>query len=313
MEGTLPPPLRVPASSPPRLSASLPGLLSALTFGVVTPASKVAFEGVPDLFQSGWTYVAAGLGLSVVLLARGSARPESRLRREDAPWLLAAVLLGGVAGPYAFFRGIAAAPAYVASLLQNLEVVFTAALAVGLFGERATTPRALGAVLVTVGGVAVAWGAPDPVGAGAGNALEGGLWIALACLAWALDNNLTRKIAHRDSVRVARAKTLCGGTLSLGLAAATGAFGGDLPARAWLGGAAIGVVGIGVSLSLFVRSLRDVGATRTSVLLGIHPFVGAAASAVFLLEPLTGWAFAGAGAMAVGVGLVATERSPAAT
>jgi hypothetical protein len=64
----------------------------------------------------------------------------------------------------------------------------------------------------------------------------------------------------------------------------------------------------GLSIALFVLSLREIGAARTSALFGAAPFLGAGASVIFLREPMT-LRFLGAFLlMAVGAGLLFAER-----
>ena len=288
-----------PAQSP------WPGLLSALTFGLATPATKVVFEGVPDLWKGGWLYLASGLGLSAVVALRRGSR-GAPLARADLPWLAGAIVSGAVIAPYAFTRGVGENPAFLASLLLNVEVVFTAAIAALFFGERVSGRRRVGVGLVALGGAACAAVTAERSGDAT---LAGCLWTILACLGWALDNNLTSRIAAKDAVAIARWKGLVGGGATLSLAAALGAWPSGVSARVWLGGAAVGVVGFGLSLVLFIRSLRALGAARTGALFGTAPFLGAVASAAFLGESVSPWIVGAGAVMAAGV-VLATRSEP---
>ncbi len=59
---------------------------------------------------------------------------------------------------------------------------------------------------------------------GRGSGLElGAFLIAGACLAWGVDNNLTRKLSAADPVQVAMPKGLVAGPVNLALALAQGA------------------------------------------------------------------------------------------
>src|SRR5258708_16580106 len=75
--------------------------------------------------------------------------------------------------------------------------------------------------LIVCGGAILGW-RPGEIGS-AWPALA----VAGACLCWALDNNLTRKISAGDSVKIAGIKGLAAGTVNLCVAAA---FGSALPA-----------------------------------------------------------------------------------
>ena len=289
----------------PGAAASLaPGLLSALAFGLATPATKVVFRGVPSAFAGAWLYLASGIGLSAVLALRRGPR-ERALERRDVPWLVSATVSGGVVAPYAYARGVGENPALLASLLLNLEVVFTAVLAAAFFGERIGGRRRAGVGLVAAGGAACA--ALTAESAGGEATLAGCLWTALACLGWALDNNLTHRIASKDAVAIARWKGLAGCGAALAIAWAMGSWPTETGARVWAGGALVGIVGFGLSLALFIRSLRAIGAARTSAVFGTAPFLGALASAAVLRESLSPWLFAAGAAMAAGVALATVE------
>jgi drug/metabolite transporter (DMT)-like permease len=78
-------------------------------------------------------------------------------RRSAAPWLAGAILAGGVAGPLLLMVGLTRTPASVASLLLNLEAVFTASLAWVVFREHVHWRIVLGMVAIVAGGVLLSW------------------------------------------------------------------------------------------------------------------------------------------------------------
>jgi len=86
---------------------------------------------------------------------------------------------------------------------------------------------------------------------------RGAALIAGACLAWGIDNNLTRKLSFADPVVIAMIKGLAAGAVNTALAALSGAAipAADMAAAA----AAVGFLGVGVSLVLFVLALRHSG------------------------------------------------------
>jgi drug/metabolite transporter (DMT)-like permease len=136
--------------------------------------------------------------------------------------------------------------------------------------------------------------------------ISGPALIAGACLAWALDNNLTRRISGGDAVAIAALKGLAAGATNVALALAIGA---RLPAPGAIAVAAlVGLLGYGVSLVLFIMALRDLGTARTSAYFSTAPFFGAALALLIFNAP-TGPAFwAAAALMALGVWLHITER-----
>jgi drug/metabolite transporter (DMT)-like permease len=111
------------------------------------------------------------------------------------------------------------------------------------------------------------------------------LSIVGACAAWAVDNNLTRKLSSADPVQLAAIKGLAAGTVNLAIALGRGA---HLPSPAVVGaGMVTGVFGYGVSLVLFVLALRHLGTARTSAYFSTAPFLGAALALVLFREPVS--------------------------
>ena len=106
--------------------------------------------------------------------------------------------------------------------------------------------------------------------------------IAGACLCWGIDNNLTRKLSSADPVQIAMLKGIVAGTVNLILALVGGAVQPSFGIL--LAAAAVGFLGYGVSLVLFVLGLRHLGSARTGAYFSLAPFVGAVL-AVVLGEP----------------------------
>ena len=258
-------------------------LLSAVLFGISTPFAKLLLgDGLSPWLLAGLLYLGSGLGLGILQLMRkasGAALAEAPLRRGDLPWLALVVLCGGIIGPLLLMLGLAMTAASTASLLLNLESLATMALAWVMFGEHVDRRLLLGAAAVLLGAVVLSWqGGPEGFGWGAAA-------IAGACLAWGLDNNLTRRLSAADPVQIAFIKGLAAGAVNLVLALAAGA---RLPSAAAIGGAAlIGFVGYGVSLVLFVLGLRHLGAARTGAYFATAPFIGAVVALALLREPVT--------------------------
>jgi drug/metabolite transporter (DMT)-like permease len=253
---------------------------------------------------AGLLYLGSGLGLAVAwLIRRGRAAGarEAPLAVRDLPWLAGAIAAGGVAGPLLLMLGLARTPASSASLLLNLEGVFTAVIAWVVFRENVDRRVALGFLVIVLGGVVLSW-----EGSAAWGSALGPLAVAGACLAWATDNNLTQKVSAGDPVQVAMLKGLVAGAVNTALALALGA---RWPAVATLAGAtALGFLSYGVSLVLFVLALRHLGTARTGAYFSVAPFVGAAASLALLRERPTAALLAAGALKALGVWLHVTEK-----
>jgi drug/metabolite transporter (DMT)-like permease len=284
-------------------TAILFAFAAAALFGLSTPAAKILLGEVHPAILAGLFYGGAGLGVALLrLLPAGRLRNrEAALGRRDAPWLAAAVISGGIAGPLLLMIGLAHTQASTASLLLAFEGAATAAIARLAFGESYGLRLMLGMACLVAGAATLAWSGPPIL-----DVMAGPLAIIGACFAWALDNNLTRKVALADPLQIVEIKGLVAGPVNLALGLWAG---GSIPPPATsLIAAGIGFIGYGVSLVLFVLALRSLGAARTSAYFATAPFLGALAAVLALGDPAT-MQLAGAGAlMALGVWLHLTER-----
>ena len=276
-------------------------LLAAALFGLSAPFAKLLLGHTRPQLLAGLLYLGSGLGLLVVWLARRGGSREAPLSRGDVPWLVGAIGFGGIAGPLLLMIGLTRTPAASASLLLNLEGVLTALLAWFVFRENFDRRIALGMFAIVVGGAVLSW-----EGRLAWGGLIGPLAIAGACLAWAIDNNLTQKVSGGDPVQVAMLKGLVAGAVNTTIALLLGAAWPSGPTLA--GALALGFASYGVSLTLFVLALREVGTARTGAYFSIAPFVGAAASLLVFRERPTTFLLSGAALMGAGVWLHLTER-----
>jgi drug/metabolite transporter (DMT)-like permease len=276
------------------------GIGSALLFGAATPLAKILLGSVDPWLLAALLYLGAGAGLAALRLAI-PARGEAPLAARDLPWLAGAIIVGGILAPVLLVQGLARTPASTASLLLTLEGAMTAVLAWAVFREALGGRVVLGMAAILAGAMLLAFeGRPSLAG------LAGPLLAAAACLGWAADNNLTRKIAGGDPVTIAMAKGLVAGGVNLAIALFRGA---EPPTTLPLAGALLtGFVGYGLSLVLFILALRHVGAARTGAYFSTAPFIGAALAVPLVGEPPTAQLLAGGALMAAGVWLHLTER-----
>jgi drug/metabolite transporter (DMT)-like permease len=275
---------------------------SAILFGASAPLSKLLLGTVNPWLLAGTLYLGAGIGLGIVKLVgirAGASRAEAPLSRRDVPWLAAGVLFGGVVGPLLLMFGLSQTTAATGSLLLNLEGLATMAIAWLVFRENVDRRLLLGALAILAGAVLLTWN-------GQGVRLDlGGLLIAGACLAWGIDNNLTRRLSSADPVQIAMIKGLVAGSVNLVLALATGA---AVPSMAFvLAGAAVGFFGIGISLVMFMLGLRHLGTARTGAYFSLAPFIGAALAIALLGEQLTPVLIVAAVLMGFGLWMHLTE------
>jgi drug/metabolite transporter (DMT)-like permease len=279
-------------------------VIAAALFGASVPLAKsLGGSVVSPVLLAGLLYLGSGVGLLLWWLARRSRSIEhdTALTRRDMPWLAGAILTGGVIGPVLLMMGLTQASAASASLLLNLEGVFTALLAWFAFRENFDRRIAFGMAVIVAGGVLLSWPADARWDTSVGTLL-----IAGACLCWAIDNNLTRKISAGDPVQIAGLKGLVAGVTNTGIALALGS---SLPtAKVVVAVSMVGMFGYGMSLALFVLALRNLGTARTGAYFSVAPFFGAALSLLWLREVPGGLFWVAAALMAIGVWLHLTER-----
>lgn len=286
-----------------------PGVISAISagvlFGASTPLAKSLVHGIDPWMLAGLLYLGSGIGLGIYRALRWflrAPRADNRGQRgADRWWLAAAIGAGGIFAPVLMMYGLSATAASSASLLLNLEGVFSILIAWFVFRENFDRRVALGVLAITAGALllsvngSLTWG--NAVGPAA---------IAGACLAWALDNNLTRKVALNDVTQIAMLKGLAAGSVNVAIAAALGRAAPS--AGAALAAGAVGLGGYGLSLVLFVMALRHLGTARTGAYFSIAPFVGALIAVAFFSEPVTIQLLCAGVLMMVGLWLHLTEH-----
>ena len=285
-------------------SAVIHALAAALLFGASTPLAKLLTGNVPPLLLAGLLYLGSGVGLCVVRLVRDRGWQAVRLPSGEWRWLLGAILFGGVLGPVALMFGLTRTDASTASLLLNMEAVLTAVIAWVAFKENADRRIVLGMLVIVAGGVLLAWPAP-----GGGETSSGALGLAAvcpACLCWAIDNNLTRKVSASDALFIAASKGLIAGVVNTGLALTLQY---PLPgAGLTLATMVVGLFGYGLSLVFFVLALRGLGTARTGAYFSTAPFIGAAVSLLLLGETASLSFWLASALMGLGVWLHLTEH-----
>jgi drug/metabolite transporter (DMT)-like permease len=279
-------------------------LASAVLFGATPPLSKLLLGEMSPFLLAGLLYLGAGVGLAAVEVARRliarAPSEETAISRTDLPWLAAAIFAGGVVAPVLLMSGLTRTTASSGALLLNLEGLATMAIAWIVFRENVDRRLLVGAAAILAGAVALSWTGEGP------SSDLGGLLIAGACLAWGIDNNLTRKVSAADPVPITIWKGMIAGSVNIVVAAMNGAtLPGSLPTAF---AAVVGFLGVGISLVLFICALRHLGSARTGAYFSLAPFIGAAMAVILLGEAVTVRLGVAALLMAFGLWLHLNER-----
>lgn len=289
-----------------KVNAIVIALTAAALFGAATPLAKALLGAMSPFMVAGLFYLGSGIGLGIGILFRRfrqtaqQTEPAQRLQKAELPWLAGAIAAGGVAGPALLMLGLSSTPAATSALLLNLEGVLTAVIAWVIFRENVDLQVFLGMVAIVAGGAVLSW---HP---GAAGVPVGALLIVGACLCWAIDNNLTRKVSANDAMVIACLKGLIAGPVNIAIAVATGATMPTLPTTA--AAMLTGLGGYGVSLVLFVVALRNLGTARTGAYFSVAPLFGVALSLLIWPEMPSATFWIAAALMALGIWLHVRER-----
>jgi drug/metabolite transporter (DMT)-like permease len=251
-------------------------LLAAVLFGAAAPAASVLAGEMPTLVLAGLLYLGAALA---VLPTVARHRPGAKGLRAGWRPLAVAVLFGGALGPALLVAGLARVPAATGSLLLNFELVATLTIAAVVFREHLGRRLITAAALIGLAGVLLAW---QP-----GVAFDiGGLLIIGACLCWGIDNSVTARLDQLSPEQITFTKGAVAGTVNLilGLIIATAA---GIEIHQIVAALAIGALGYGASITLWVKGARDLGAARGQVIFAAAPFIGALLSWTVLHESIS--------------------------
>ena len=281
----------------PIARGSLIAVAAAVLFGATAPILKHFGRDVGPFATAALLYAGAMLGAGLPRRREN----EAAVGRAHAGRLALVALFGAAIAPACLAWGLQHASALAASLLLNLEAVFTIALAWTIYREPVGGRVVVASALMLGGGALLALR-----GASGAGELLGVAAVAAATLGWALDNTLTRPLSDLDPRAVVFWKSLLGAALSAAVALATR---DRWPSGiAWGALLACGAAGYGVSLRLYLHAQRVLGAARTGSLFAFGPFVGAVIA--FALGDRGAPLFVGSAAALFGIAvwLHATER-----
>lgn len=265
--------------------------LAAVLFGISAPLASRLAGDMSAFTLAGLLYLGAAIAVVPFL---GRVRPSRAAVRRGASRLATAVVFGGAVGPVLLAAGLAHAPAASASLLLNLELVFTTVLAYFVFREHLGPRVVAGTALVVIAGVVLGW-------SGSADLRWGALLIAGACFCWGIDNCVTANLDELAPTHITFVKGLVAGSANLAIGLSLG----GVP-RGWviLGALVVGGFGYGASITLWVAGARDLGAARGQLVFATAPFVGAMVAWTVLADPVMGREIASLVIAAVGVSFV---------
>lgn len=266
-----------------KTKAYIYGIIAAALFGASAPFSKYLLGNITPIQLAGLLYLGSGLSLFGVKLIQSMLhlnQNAAKLGKSDLPWLFGSVISGGILAPIALMIGLSFTPAATASILLNFEAASTVVIAGLFFHEQIGKKIIVAVVLLTTASLILSFNYSGSFGIS-----WGAILILLACVLWGIDNNLTRNISSKDPMIIVIVKGIGAGLFSFLLSIALR---NGLPKPSFLlCGIILGGLCYGISLFLFILTLKDIGSARASTLFASAPFIGAAISfMIFKNEPV---------------------------
>ena len=263
-----------------RITAPVFALLAAVFYAINTPFSKLLMAYCEPTFMAAFLYLGAGIGVGTMYFFHfGKENKTERLTKSDLPYTVGMIVLD-IAAPIFLMLGISIGSASNASLLGNFEIVATTLIALLIFKEKVSAKLWIAIGLITASSVVLSF-----EGIGSFSFSYGSLFVILATCCWGLENNCTRSISDKSTYEIVVLKGFFSGGGSFVIAVLTGE---TLPAFRYIVCALLlGFVAYGLSIFLYVRAQRTLGAAKTSAYYAAAPFVGAFLSFVLLGEALS--------------------------
>lgn len=268
-------------------------LLAAVFYAINTPFSKVLLNNVTPTFMAAFLYLGAGVGVGIMYLFHVKHEEKAeRLTKKDFPYTIGMIVLD-IAAPIFLMIGINLGIASNASLLGNFEIVATTLIALLIFKEKVSGRLWTAIGFITLSSIVLSF-----EGSGSFQFSIGSLFVILATCCWGLENNCTRKISEKSTYEIVLLKGIFSGGGSFVIAMFLGE---RIPEAKYIVAVMLlGFVAYGLSIFLYIRAQRDLGAAKTSAYYAVAPFVGALLAFVINGEKLTVMYFVGLAFMLAG-------------
>ena len=251
-------------------------ILAAALYAINIPFSKMLLAHIGPTMMAALLYLGAGMGLLLYGLATGEREKGEALTGTELPYTVGMILLD-IAAPILLMLGLERTNSANASLLNNFEIVATSLIALLIFKEQLSGRLTLAIILVTLGSVALGF-----EGKGSFQFNLGSLLVLGACCCWGLENNCTRMLSSKSSIRITTIKGVFSGLGSLIVAVLLRE---EMPGILWIGATLLlGFVAYGLSINCYIKAQKDLGAAKTSAYYSVAPFLGVLFGMVFLKE-----------------------------
>ena len=251
-----------------KVKAIILALLAAVLFAISTPLSKKLMENIPPSFMAAFLYLGAGVGVGVMYIFNYKNEDKSlRLDKSDLKYTISMIGLD-ILAPLLLMVGIKIGSASNASLLENFEIVATSLIALIIFKEKVSYRLWIAIFFIIISSLILTFNGKTSLDFSIGS-----IFVLLATISWGLENNCTKKISEKSTYQIVTLKGIFSGLGSL--------FIGFLLKEKIINykyiflAMILGFVAYGLSIFLYVRAQRDLGAAKTSAYYSVAPFVGA--------------------------------------
>lgn len=251
-----------------KIKAIISSLLAAVLFAISTPLSKKLMENIPPTFMAGFLYLGAGVGVGIMYIFNYKKEDKSlKLDKSDFKYTIAMIGLD-ILAPLLLMLGIKLGSASNASLLENFEIVATSLIALIIFKEKVSSRLWIAIFFIIISSFILTFDDKTSLDFSIGS-----IFVLLATISWGLENNCTKKISEKSTYQIVTLKGIFSGlgSLFIGLLLKEKIINYKYIFLAMI----LGFVAYGLSIFLYVRAQRDLGASKTSAYYSVAPFVGA--------------------------------------
>ncbi len=251
-----------------KIKAIISALLAAVLFSISTPLSKKLMENIPPSFMAAFLYLGAGVGVGIMYIFNYKKEDKSlKLDKSDFKYTIAMIGLD-ILAPLLLMLGIKLGSASNASLLENFEIVATSLIALIIFKEKVSSRLWIAIFFIIISSFILTFNGKTSLDFSIGS-----IFVLLATISWGLENNCTKKISKKSTYQIVTLKGIFSGlgSLFIGLLLKERIINYKYIFLAMI----LGFVAYGLSIFLYVRAQRDLGAAKTSAYYSVAPFVGA--------------------------------------
>ena len=265
-----------------RVIAILSAILAAIFYAINMPLSKLLLVEISPTLMASFLYFGAGIGIGIIyfLGKKRFSNNHENLNKKDFPFAIGMILLD-IAAPIFLMIGLLSATSSNAALLNNFEIVATSLIALIVFGELISSRLWIAILLIIIASILLSFEDISNFKFSLGS-----IFVLIAATCWGIENNFTRKISSKNTYQIVVLKGIFSGIGSLIVALIMSE---KFPSIKFIVYALLlGFVAYGLSIFLYVRAQKYLGAAKTSAFYAIAPFAGAFLSFLILRESITG-------------------------